>query len=64
MRKLIWFRTAEAVQKYVFLTLSFHPQSLVWVAVRMASTLRDSASVTACANTTRAAAPILRPRVA
>lgn len=63
-RKLIWLRTAEALQKSFFLTLSFHPQSLVRVAVRMASTLRESASVTACANTTRAAALILRPCVA
>lgn len=47
-----------------FLAVSFDSQSHAWVAVRMASTLRGIASVTPCANTTRAAALTLRLPVA
>lgn len=44
--------------------LTFYLQRLVWVAVRMALTLRGSASVTPCASITRAAAPTMRSPVA
>ncbi len=53
--------TAETIH---FLQLSFYLQSLVWVAVKMALTLRGGASVTPCASITGAAALTLRPPVA
>lgn len=44
--------------------LWLHLQSPAWAAVRMALTLRRTASVTPCASITRAAALIMRPPVA